>query len=174
MPQKFNQIDLDQATDTLRLMRFSPLTDAGVCSAMQEKLAAMCPHKEALEWLVSRATDLHRDWPGVVELRALLCSRYLPADGVQTYSSVFEVIPSEHPAQESAQLALPPGHTASADSALEGMVADLARRKALPSREVVWERCAACQGTGQLGEGYCQCALGRDLERAEGKVKVTA
>jgi hypothetical protein len=173
MPQKFKQTDLDKAVGKLRLLKMNPLSDPGVASALMEKLAAMCPHKEALEWLASRATDLYREWPGILELRALLCSRYKPADGVQTYSSVFEVIPSEHPAQESAQLALPPAHTASADSALEGMIADLARRKALPSREVVWERCAACQGTGQLGEAYCQCALGRDLERIKAKVKVT-
>ncbi len=132
MPQKFNQADLDKAIGKLRLLRMNPLSDPGVASALMEELAAMCPDKEALEWLASRAIKVYRDWQGVLELRALLCSRYRPADGVEVYSSVFpDAIPLEQSA-EVPPLALPPGHTASADLKIEGMVADLAKRKMLP------------------------------------------
>jgi len=175
MPQKFDSEDLKRAIGNLRLMKFSPLADPDAASAMMEQLAAMCPGKEALEWLISKAMMLYSEWPSPLELRALLCAKFKPADGVEAYSGVFlDGFPLEFPVV-TMQLALPPGYTASADSALEGMVADLARRKALPSGEVVWERCAICQGTGrkQADSLYCVCALGRDLERAESKVRVS-
>lgn len=123
-----------RALGSLSLLRFFP-ADEEARAMLGEILAAMCPNDEACEWLVRRTLELHNEWPGPVELRAILCSRYPPADGVDAYSSVWpEGIPPSKPAQTEV-LALPPGRSSGPDPKLAGMIADLAVRKRLPPAE---------------------------------------
>lgn len=123
-----------RALGSLSLLRFFP-ADEEARAMLGEILAAMCPNDEACEWLVRRTLEVHNEWPGPVELRALLCSRYRPADGVEANSSAWpEGIPPSRPAQEDLP-ALPPGRSRGPDPELAQMVADLAVRKRLPPGE---------------------------------------
>lgn len=51
-------------------------------------LARLCPHREALRWLVREVTDHVGKWPGPAEIRGILCTRFDPADGVDGYSTI--------------------------------------------------------------------------------------
>jgi hypothetical protein len=47
-------------------------------------------HPGELNWLVSTACSHFRDWErggGLAELRGLFCTRFRPADGIETYSA---------------------------------------------------------------------------------------
>jgi hypothetical protein len=44
----------------------------------------MCPHVEALEWLVAELVNHVGEWPGPANVRSLLCQRCKPADGIET------------------------------------------------------------------------------------------
>jgi hypothetical protein len=46
-------------------------------------LARMVPHEEALDWLVGAMIDRVGEWKGTAQLRALLCTRWAPADGIE-------------------------------------------------------------------------------------------
>lgn len=118
-----------RAVGSLSLLRFFP-ADPEARAALAEMLAVMCPDDAACEWLVARTLQLHNEWPGPLELRAVLCSRYRPSDGVEAYSAVWPTgIPSGNPTE---QVCLPPGRAVSSDPHLEGLIADLAMRKRLP------------------------------------------
>jgi hypothetical protein len=51
-------------------------------------LAEMCPHREALRWLVRQVVNYAAKWPGLAEVRGILCTRYDPADGIDGYSTI--------------------------------------------------------------------------------------
>jgi hypothetical protein len=147
----FTTEDLERAIGGLRLLRFNPLADPQATAALMEELAAMCPHRQALEWLAKRAPNVYTEWPGLRELRALLCSRFKPADGIDIDSAVYvDGIPSER-LMEPERLALPPGHQTSADLELEGMIADLAVRKMLPPATPEPDKCQGCGCTRGKG-----------------------
>ena len=59
----------------------------------------MCGSIDRLEWLVSRATTLWDRWHGPRELRALLCARFRPADGVEAYSGLPQYLDEGYPAE---------------------------------------------------------------------------
>ena len=77
----FNRSDLDRAITRMKLVKFFP-TDAEAHGALKEFLVMICPHKEALEWLVSELVNHVGAWPGAADLRGLLCTMYKPADGI--------------------------------------------------------------------------------------------
>jgi hypothetical protein len=129
---QFNGDDLKRAVGTLRLIRFSPLADADTASALMEELARMCPTLEGLEWVTRRTLQLYTEWPGLRELRAVLCARFQPADGIEVFSEVYSGgIPPQLPTAQDLP-ALPPGHVMTADPELDATVMNLASRKALP------------------------------------------
>ena len=85
---KFTRHDIELALSRLRLMKFMP-TDPAFQVSLGELLALICPHKEALEWIVRTLLDRVREWPGAYEVRALLCTKYDAADGVDApYCSI--------------------------------------------------------------------------------------
>lgn len=72
-----------------------------------EQVSDMCSDAEQVRWLVKRVSALYREWPGAFEVRAVLCSKFKPADGVEAYSQEYPAgIPSEKPTQ--AALEAPP------------------------------------------------------------------
>ena len=85
--EKFSAKELDHAINRLRLMKFFP-PDAAAHAALAELLAKICPHREALEWLVSTLQNHIAEWPGAHEVRGLLCTRYDAADGVDAWCSL--------------------------------------------------------------------------------------
>ena len=61
-------------------------------------LAACAANIEQAEWTVNRCLKIWDKWEGPHELRAVLCSKFRPADGVEAYSRLpqfSEGIPSE-------------------------------------------------------------------------------
>ncbi len=66
--------------------------------AIAETFAAMAKTSDQVLWTVNRCRQLWNKWESEHELRAVFCSRYSPADGIDTYSRLpqFEDgIPSE-------------------------------------------------------------------------------
>lgn len=92
MAEKFTKRDLEIACDGLAMLRYFP---SGSRGAVMELLANMCPHKEALEWLVAETVNHVADWPGSAELRGLLCTRFDAADGVEGYTTLPGYTPAE-------------------------------------------------------------------------------
>jgi hypothetical protein len=85
MHEKFTERDLAEAVDALAMMRFFPQESRAQVMLL---LSRMCPHREALRWLVTEATSRLSDWPGPGELRGLLCTRYDAADGIDRYCTL--------------------------------------------------------------------------------------
>jgi hypothetical protein len=48
-----------------------------------KKIAAFASTEDQVEWLVSRVADLYTEWPGILEIRAVFCTRFKPRDGVE-------------------------------------------------------------------------------------------
>ena len=100
-----------------------------------EQVGGMCSTEDQVEWLVNRMPKLYADWPGMGEMRAVLCSKYKPKDGCESYSSTFpNGIPSEKPEKQwalppASTLALGPGEPISAAPSLNGYVQQLAEMK---------------------------------------------
>jgi hypothetical protein len=81
----FTEQDLVQAVDDLATMPYFPTESRGSVMTLLRK---MCPHRTALRWLVAEAVNHVDKWPGLAELRAILCMRYDPADGIDQWSTL--------------------------------------------------------------------------------------
>lgn len=81
-------------------MKYFP-ADVDARLGIAEDMASMCADLEQAEWLSRRMRALFpAGWPGTGEMRAILCSKFRPKDGVECYSTVFiDGIPSEDPAR---------------------------------------------------------------------------
>lgn len=77
---KFTQKDISTAIGELSMLRWFP-SDEGARVAVRTLLAKICPSLEALRWLVDQMA-LVGEWQGPRELRAVLCRKFTPADGV--------------------------------------------------------------------------------------------
>ena len=85
MPDKFTKADLNEAVDALEMLEYFPKEARG---AVMTLLRSMVPHEQALDWLVAECVNHIGKWPGPAELRGLLCTRYDPADGIDTWCSL--------------------------------------------------------------------------------------
>jgi len=79
LEEKFSQDDLGQACDDLGTIPYFPRESR---SSVIFQLAKMCPHRRSLKWLVETALARCKGWPGMSELRGLLCTRFDAADGI--------------------------------------------------------------------------------------------
>jgi hypothetical protein len=130
-------------------MAFFP-AEPGTRAALLEQIDKMVAYNEEAEWLAYRATQVFSTWPGIREIRALLCKRSLPKDGVEVDSQTFPdgfpseadlgpvpvagLLPSitEREALAAPQrLRLPEGHVASVDPEADQLVSGLAQVKGL-------------------------------------------
>jgi hypothetical protein len=87
MPNQITKAELDDAVSDLSLMAYFPVGEdarAALCRA----LAKMMPSYEALRWSVDRLVAMPIHWPGIGELRGLLCMKYDPADGISATCSL--------------------------------------------------------------------------------------
>jgi hypothetical protein len=75
----FTERDLEAAVNDLETIPYFP--KEGRATVMTH-LRRMCPHKRALRWTVDTAVMKCRQWPGISELRGLLCTRFDAADGI--------------------------------------------------------------------------------------------
>lgn len=76
---KIEMSDLNRACDDLATIPYFPNESRG---SVIEYLAKICPHYEALRWLVETAMNRITKWPGLAEIRGLLCTRYDARDGI--------------------------------------------------------------------------------------------
>ena len=83
----FSKDDLLDAVADLSTMKFFP-SDPGARVSICRSLAKMMPHYEALRWTIDRLVAMPIPWPGIGELRRLLCTKYGPADGLTAASSL--------------------------------------------------------------------------------------
>ena len=115
----------------LTLLRFFP-GDQGARTALFLLIGRMCSTEDQVRWLVQRTLALSNEWPGPLALRQILCSKFKPADGINTGgTSLFpEGVPSERRIDPAPMVALPAG-SVSADRELDTAVLDLAKRKGL-------------------------------------------
>lgn len=76
-------------------LKFFP-GDAEARIGIAESLIEMASSEEQVRWLVKRLPKLFTEWPAMHEVRAVFCSKFKPADGVEVYSEVYlEGIPAE-------------------------------------------------------------------------------
>ena len=94
--ERFTTQDLEAACDDLAMMPFFP---ADARAAVMLFLAKICPHREALRWLVAQLINRVGKWPGPAEIRGLLCTKYDAADGIDGYCSLPGFTPAEMEAQ---------------------------------------------------------------------------
>jgi hypothetical protein len=79
MADKFTVEDLEMACDDLATIPFFPREER---ASIMRQLAKMCPHREALRFIVDTTLARCKKWPSPSDLRGLLCSRYDAADGI--------------------------------------------------------------------------------------------
>jgi len=84
---KITRKDIEISINRLKLLKFFP-GDPGPAAAAGEFLAKICPHVEALEWLVATLMDRIGSWPGTAEVRGILCNKYDAADGIDGWSTL--------------------------------------------------------------------------------------
>lgn len=91
---KFTTQKLEKAVAKLSMCRFFP-PDEMARAAIEQLLARICPDQEALTWLVDEFVNHIGEWRGPVELRAILCTRYKPSDGIEADSLLLGYTPRD-------------------------------------------------------------------------------
>lgn len=88
------------AVDQMALLQFFP-SDAGTRKELLKLIGGICWNDEQVKWLAKRMITLFDQWPGPHELRAVLCSRWPAADGIDAVTKhsryIEEGFPSEQP-----------------------------------------------------------------------------
>ena len=79
MAEKFTAQEITDAAEDLGTIPFFP---SEAQASIMRQLMKMCPHREALWFVVDTAVARCKRWPGMSELRGLLCTRYNAADGI--------------------------------------------------------------------------------------------
>ena len=83
--EKVKPIDIQEALGALSTLCYFPREASG---SVARDLAKMMPHRRALQWTVDAVLNSVSDWPGLKEIRGVLCSRFDPADGIDAWSSI--------------------------------------------------------------------------------------
>jgi hypothetical protein len=121
----------------LRALRFFP-NDESVLNAIVRLCGKMCANEAQVRWLVDRMNSgIYAEWPGPAEMRACLCCRYPPKDGLTSYSTVYPdglpPDPTAPPRIAAPQYkALPAGEPVTADVELQESIRQLAAKCSKP------------------------------------------
>lgn len=75
----FTPKDLEMACAKLSTIPYFQVVN---WAAVMDELRKMCPHYDALRFVVDTAVARCKQWPGMSELRGLLCSKFDAADGI--------------------------------------------------------------------------------------------
>jgi hypothetical protein len=114
----------------LALLKFFP-SDEWARTELVKLVCEMASTNEQIDWLVKRARNLWSQWEGPHELRALFCSKFKAADGIDAYSELARFadgIPSEKeslPALPAAPMRALPSGNVSASPSIETTIRDL-------------------------------------------------
>lgn len=73
---------LQAAIAHLSMLKFFPSDDFARAAIMQ-LIERMATAPEQVAWLAKTVVDNYNDWPGPHAMRAVFCTRYKPADGVE-------------------------------------------------------------------------------------------
>ena len=118
--------------EELRVLPMFP-NEPAVMIALVRLCGQMCANEAQVHWLVNRMTSgIYAQWPGPGEMRACLCSRFKPKDGVSVCSTVYpDGLPPDPTAprpgiEQPERKELPDGHVASADAQLDRRIRMLA------------------------------------------------
>lgn len=91
---QFGKHDLEVALRKFGMLRFFP-PDPATRTEIGILLAKIVPSREALDWLVDAMVNRVGEWKGPAELRAVLCWRYRPLDGIEADSQIAGFKPSD-------------------------------------------------------------------------------
>lgn len=75
------------AVQRLAILKYFPSGDI-VQEEIMSLFERMVDKPERLDWLVSVLIDQVGEWPGPKEVRAIYCTRFKPADGVEAWSNL--------------------------------------------------------------------------------------
>ena len=75
------------AVERLSCLSMFPSSD-GARTEIMRLIDRMVSNEVQLEWLVRTMVDQVGTWPGPKELRAVLCVRFKPADGIEADSEI--------------------------------------------------------------------------------------
>ncbi len=105
---------------------FFPKKAAGQ-SLIVAELADFCATSDQGIWLARRMVRLYpKRWPGVGEARAVYCSKFRPADGIEAYSKIYpDGIPGEQKPVERAQIKGPRAAVECVDPAATKLLEEL-------------------------------------------------
>lgn len=138
--------DVQDAIATMSLLKFFPSGDVAV-RVLIDLLIRLCSTREQLNWLVETLINRIGEWPGPAQLRALFCTRFPPADGIEgppCELSGFTPADGEQRYVEleakrgvlldSQKQRLLPGEveTVSGDDKMQSLIGDLAAAKQMP------------------------------------------
>jgi len=79
MPEELTPRIALKCAEELALLKYFP-TEPHARAALAKMMLGMIETEEQAQWLVRRTLELHNDWPGPMELRAIFCSRFKPKD----------------------------------------------------------------------------------------------
>lgn len=120
--------------DRLSLLPFFP-SSPGQRAALAAMLLEMCSSDDQLDFIARQYMKHYRKWEGPTELRAILCGKFKPRDGIEATSAVFfDGIPSE---KESAPALLGPPQDPKRLEMVRGAIKSLPAPTKLISTSVV-------------------------------------
>lgn len=82
----FTKQDAKDALGRFCTMKFPPPEIAH--ASLVEEICKMFPSREALDWTVDRLVAMPIPWPGIGEVRGLLCMKFDPLDGLMASCSL--------------------------------------------------------------------------------------
>ena len=108
-------INAKEAIDSisrLALLKFFP-SEESARGALVRIVCSLVETNEGVDWLVDNILTLYNEWPGPMELRAVVSARRKPADGIEGHSTVYlsNIPTTPLPAPEKAAFALFSGPT---------------------------------------------------------------
>lgn len=117
-----------EAVDRLGSLAMFP-SSPGARAEIMALLERMVVNDTQLDWLVRTMIDHVGTWHGPKELRAVLCTRFRPADGIEEYSALPGFTPAD--IESSNREKAVPVLYGAADAKLLGDVAQAVKRKRL-------------------------------------------
>ena len=81
---------IERTVATISATRYFPSDNHHVRAELLELLADMVGTGEQMDWMRRVFRDQITEWPGLAEVRAVFCTRFRPADGIEgkRYSTV--------------------------------------------------------------------------------------
>lgn len=75
---------LEHMLSAFALLRFFPASDAMARRELARQVCGFAATARQVEWLTNIVMSHYNDWPGISELRGIFCTRFRPADGIET------------------------------------------------------------------------------------------